>query len=729
MPLLPFLLAAIAPLHMYSGADPAGWTHSAAPAPAAAAPADFHAFPCHAAECSVAQVATDDAGNTYAVGSRYFMNPPGGGSIRPSDVFVAKLDPAGALLFLATFSGKGNDEGRAIALDPAGNIYLGGVTTSVNFPLRNAIQPEPGAGTTGFLIKLSPDGSQLLYSTYFGGTSSISQVNALAADASGNLYVTGYTGSRDFPVTPGMPAGAATGFAPGGVFAAFVAKLDSTGSRLLYSGRISGNAIQCSGGSSCFLSMRHIDGIAIALDAAGNAYVAGNANVSDLPTTPGAFLRTGVGAWVARVKASGDGLDYLTYLGAASRIPSPPLPDPGNWATALAVDAAGNAWIAGKTTDPDFPATPGAIQAAHNDPYDPDAWPPSLPRWDGFLARLNPQGSALLYATYLGQTGDDEATAVALDAAGNAWVAGASALSPETIDDDRDFIYALDPAESALAVQFTAPRATISEAFALDSGGRVRGVSFTGVISAFDPAAPPAPRLFGIMSAAGRPPLGPALAPGGVISLWGTELGPEEAVAGVPGPDGRMPFELAGTRVLIGGLPAPLLSVSREAITAVAPFALTPGKHLTAAVSTASGTAPDYPAVVFPAWPMIFRFTSTSAVLNEDGTVNSEANPARPGSVVSAWVTGMGTVDPLPADGAVAAAARHYPCCEVRLENRSAEVLYSGAAPGSVAGVIQVNFRLPADLQSSTRPVSFAVTNSPPVPGVAHGTAPVYVGP
>lgn len=728
MHLFPLLLAAVAPLHTFSGNDPAQWTHSAWSVPAAAAPADFHSFPCNAAECSVAQVVTDAARNTYAVGSRYFFNQPGGSGFRVSDVFVAKLDPAGAVLFLSTFSGKGNDEGRAIALDPAGNIFIGGVTNSVNFPLRDPIQAERGAGATGFLLKLNPDGSQLIFSTYFGGTTSVSSVNAVATDAAGNLYVTGQTGSRDFPVTPGMPAGPATGVVPGGINAAFVAKLNPAGDTILYSGRISGGGVQCGSGSSCFLSMRQVSGVAIGVDGAGNAYVAGNANVTDLPTTEGALLRAGIGAWAARIKASGAGLDYLTYLGAANHI-TPPYANPGNVAAALAVDAAGNAYIAGKTSDPGFPATPGAVQPVYSDPANPPGWPAALPRWDGFLAKLNPQGAAMVYATYLGQAGDDEVTGVAIDAQGNAWVTGASALAPDTLADDRDFIYVVNPAGSALSVRFTCPRATVSEAIAVDPDGRVRGVSYTGVVSSFDPAAAGAARVFGLMNAAGRPPLGPTLAPGEVVSLYGMGLGPQQGVAAVPGPGGKMPFELAGTRVSIGGLPAPLLYVSATQINAVTPFALTPGRHVTVEVAGAAGTPPGYPGVVVQARPQIFTFADRSAVLNEDGTINSEANPARPGSVVSAWATGVGALSPLPADGEVPAAAQHYYCCEAIVDSRRAELLYSGAAPGVVAGVVQVNFRLPADLAPAGGQVFFGVTPSPAAPGVASGTAPIWVRP
>ena len=159
---VPGMASAAARQYSYTGNDPAQWTSSLLLQADAAAAAEFTVFPCNAASCTVAQVVTDAAGNTYAVGSRQFPYQTTSGPTQISDVFLVKLDAAGATTFLATFSGKGNDQARAIALDPAGNIYLGGATSSPNFPIRNPIQPERGRGA-GFVMKLSPDGSQLIY--------------------------------------------------------------------------------------------------------------------------------------------------------------------------------------------------------------------------------------------------------------------------------------------------------------------------------------------------------------------------------------------------------------------------------------------------------------------------------------------------------------------------------------------------------------------------------------
>ena len=170
---------------------------------------------------AISAITTDPAGSTYVVGSRQIGvgaftigaiagNPTATNTTNygvGSDVFVSKLDPNGKLIFTDTFGGKGNDVGTAIAVDPAGNIYIAGFTSSTDFPLSKALQTQPGNGNTGFVMKLSNDGSTILYSTFFGGTLGVSAATSLATDAQGNLYLTGTTTSADFPHTTGMPFG------------------------------------------------------------------------------------------------------------------------------------------------------------------------------------------------------------------------------------------------------------------------------------------------------------------------------------------------------------------------------------------------------------------------------------------------------------------------------------------------------------------------------------------
>ena len=149
----------------------------------------------------------------------------------------------------------------------------------------------------------------MVYSTYFPAA-----ISALAVDGSGNMYVTGSTFSSTFPVTPGLPTGAPHGGVEA-VSGAFVTKLSAAGDRIVYSALLVGRSKNCGCCSSCFLSGRNTAGVAIGVDAAGNAYIAGNTDTYDLPVTAGAMLTKGVGAFAAKINAAGTALSYLTYVG------------------------------------------------------------------------------------------------------------------------------------------------------------------------------------------------------------------------------------------------------------------------------------------------------------------------------------------------------------------------------------------------------------------------------
>ena len=329
-------------------------------------------------EYRVSAILSDAAGNTYVTGSRNF-DPPGASS----DLFVTKLDPSGNIVFTSTLGGKGSDQAKAIALDPAGNIYIGGSTSSTDFPLSNALQRQP-SGRTGFIVKFNSDGGSLLYSTYFGGTDGASSVEGLAVDTKGNLYVTGSTNSTDYPQTAGLPAVRLRNQGPNQTFGAFVAEIAPAGDKIVYSGVLAGSIVACGDGSTCLLSARVTGGVAIAVDAAGNAFIAGNSNTTDLPTTAAALLTQGIGAFVAKVNAGGKGLSYLTYIGAANFVIAP-FSSPGNTVNAIAVDSAGNAYLAGSTRDPKFPATPNAFQPTFSGPV--PSYPFSQLTSDAFVAK------------------------------------------------------------------------------------------------------------------------------------------------------------------------------------------------------------------------------------------------------------------------------------------------------------------------------------------------------
>ena len=613
----------------------------------------------------IARVITDASGNTYAAGSRTFnlSHDP----LRPTalnGVYVKKLDPSGKVLFSAYLGGKGSDTDRGLALDAAGNIYLAGNTSSPDFPLRNPYQSTPGPG---FIAKFSPDGSQLLYSTYFPAA-----VEALAVDAAGNMYVTGQTSARDFPVTPGLPAGGVTSGVPM-VFGAFVSKVAAAGDRIVWSTVLSGSDKDCGCCSSCFTSIRSAYGVGIAVDPAGNAYVAGNTDTLNLPTTPGAMVGRGPGAFVAKVDAGGKSLAYLTYLGQGN-VALSPNSYPANTAKAITVDAGGNAYVVGSTFDPQFPATPGAYQTVYKGPSQLDISNPS----DAFAIKLNPTGTAPVWATYIGGTAQDAASAVTLDAPGNLWISGTTASTDfpnaQGWSNGGEFVVELSAAGSALPYAGRYPNGTAASAIAVDGTGLLHIGGSGGILTAIAATPRPVSRALGIANAAWGG-VGGRVAAGEVVSLYGPHIGP-------------------GTQLYVNDVAAPVLYSSDSQINAVTPFGI--DRQSTARVRIGSG--PEFVAAVVPSDPQVFQFPGgQAAAINQDGTINGPDNPADRGSILAIWATGAGLTYPVPADASIPSAAQDFHCCQVYNGLTPLQVVYAGAAPGIIAGVVQINFRLAAD--------------------------------
>lgn len=665
-----------------------------------------------AREYHIAQTVTDAAGNSYVTGSRPLPGPYGGPAV--SDVFVMKVDPSGRQVWLATFGGKGRDAGRALALDGSGNVFVAGSTDSSNWPLRNPLQANSSErGFTGFLMKLSPDGSQVLFSTYLGG-SSTTEIDALATDAEGNCYAAGSTTSSDYPVTPGLPAGSVSYSVPI-VSGAFLTKISAAGDRIVYSTVIAGSALACTGGSSCFLATRYTSAEAVGVDAAGNAYVAANTNTTDISGTPSALLSRGSGAFVFAVNAAGTAMQFLTFFTSRTYYP---IGMTASGVRAMVVDPSGNSYLAGSTTDTLFPVTPGALQGTlwGNPPETPYQAPPS----DGFLAKLRPDGRTLEWSTYLGRGGDDYVTALALAPGGFVWFSGTTNSTDfpnaEGWTTGPEFVSALDPAAMMLTHSARFPTGSAAQAITADSGGTVRYAGFDGFLTSFVSGEALTPGVFGIGNGAGGLLTG-RLSPGEVISLYGPGIGPSTAAVAAP-VDGVFPTTLGGIRVLIDGIAAPLLYVSTNQINCVAPSALTPRDVVKVSVSGGAETLPDYRVGVVDTTPEVFfNSAGATAVLNEDGTWNGTGNAAKPGSVVSVWLTGAGA-GPGPDGHIVNGADTSYACCTVN--GGSIEVLYVGPAPGLISGVWQLNFRVPPLGEGYTEPVFYNITIS------AHGadTAP-----
>lgn len=638
-----------------------------------------------------------------------FGTGPGGPSYFPCpDAFIIKLDSMGQIAYATYLGGSGFDNANTIVVDSSGNAYVGGITqagstTPNNFPTTpNAAFPKPAGG--GFVTKLNPAGSQLVFSTYIPVA-----VSGIAIDGQGSVYIVGSTNSQSspFPVTPGALQGSGANTVNTGV----VAKLNAAGSALVYGTYLGGSG----GGNIGDMAN------AIAVDAAGDAYVTGFTASPDFPTTQGAFqtkLPGLVGIFVAKIAPSGASLVYSTFLGTTTGA-SGSLEISSN-GPVIRVDSQGDAVVLSTTLSEVFPTTPGAFQ-----PAGPGA------AWTGggtgslnVLSKLNPTGSALVYSTYV-----SGAESLDVDSAGNAYVAGAASYGFPTT---AGAYQACDHGGSSdiFAAEFAPDGTLIGASYlggsgadaasavvalgggSIDIAGTTDSSDFPGIVEASnlafvanilinDPNHLSGPCLANVVQNAATFAEG-LVAPGEVVTLRGKGLGPQTGVNAQAGPNG-FPTELAGVQVLFGNQPAALLYVQSEQINAVVPWEagndlFNPSISLQVKYNGASATGFVNLNLAAPGIFLANDSTQLAAVTNADGTPNSPENPAKRGSVVTFYGTGGGAMNPPGVDGGIwpiTPLAQFTLPVSVQIDGVNADVTYAGSAPGSVSGIFQINVQVP----------------------------------
>jgi len=351
-------------------------------------------------------VAADSSGNAYTVGYTTSADfPVSQDPLQPalqgqSNIFVFKMNSNGSALLYSTYlGGSYEDYGYAIAVDSLGNAYVTGSTGSADFPLVNPYQSTLKGSEDAFVAKINPSGSALLFSTYLGGSGS-DCANGIAVDAAGSAYVVGCTDSPDFPVLNAAQTSL------GGDFDAFVTKLSPSGSALVYSTYLGGAGAD--------------EAYAVALDSDRDAYVTGGATSPDFPTANALqpAYQGSFDAFVTKLSPDGSTFLYSTYLGGYGI-------DIG---AGIAVDSSKSAYVTGYTNSGNFPTVNplnGKFQGSND---------------EAFVSKLAPDGSSLLYSTYLGGSMEETASAIAVDSTGNAYVAGT------TYSNDFPAINALQPA-------------------------------------------------------------------------------------------------------------------------------------------------------------------------------------------------------------------------------------------------------------------------------------------
>jgi len=341
-------------------------------------------------------MALDTAGNAYVTGLTEGRGFPvtAEGQLSPSvgsvNAFVTKIDPSGSLVYSTIFGGSSFENPFAIAVDASGAAVVAGGTGSADFPAVGGLQTGLRGPEDAFIVKLSPSGTSLVYSTLFGG-SSYDEFTDLAVAASGDVYAAGTTMSVDLPIRNAMQPSFA-----GGTFDMFAVKLNADLSEVLYATYLGGSR------DESFPSLT--------VDSAGSAFIVGATRSLDFPTAnalqPTYHAEVSAGfypdAFITKLTPNGSALVYSTFLGGAY----------SDYAGDVVVDASGNAYVVGSTDSGDFPRVGGLFRTNYS------AYP------DAFVMKINSTGSAIVFSTTLGGSASDGAGRIALDASGNIWIAG-----------------------------------------------------------------------------------------------------------------------------------------------------------------------------------------------------------------------------------------------------------------------------------------------------------------
>jgi uncharacterized protein (TIGR03437 family) len=639
----------------------------------------------------------------------------------PNDCFVIKLNAAGSAFLYSTLLGGDADSittpfesARAIAVDRFGFAHVGGFTTLRDFPIvAPAFQPAHFALTDGFLAKLNEMGSALAYSTFLGGEG-MDQVNALALDASGNLYATGSTTSGRFPVTPQAFRVSSFG-GTAGPNEAWVTKLNANG-EITYSTYLGG------GGDE--------QGNGIVADAAGNAYIIGTTSSSDFPITIDAIqLARAAGtpepndAFITQLDPIGQRVPFATYFGGTrSEIGS-----------AITRDNLGNLYVAGFTQSRDFPLTPNAIQAT-----------------TGF-------GTSTAFIARIGDTMRAPARLVIVS--GNNQTANQDTVLPELlVVEVRDQFNA--PLRN-ITVAFSATNGTVitpaantgingRAAVQFRLGNRAGAATVTATFTGLTPVTfnftvirvgPPLPAIntSGVVGGAlSTPPLR-QLAPLGIATVFGENFAPagtSRSVGTIDLVDGKLPTNFAGVCVTINGTAARIFSVNSTQINLQVPENASIGEARVIVIincGQAGELRSDEERVdLLSVAPELFLLARGPSGQNHAAVVNAlngaligpaelvpGAVPARPNDQIIVFGTGFGATNPPIAAGELATAATptlHSPVVLLDGQELPAEnVLYVGITPG-LAGVYQMNLRLPSNLRNGNLrlTVRFGSQNSPP---------------
>jgi uncharacterized protein (TIGR03437 family) len=634
-------------------------------------------------------IALDASGNLYLTGltdsSDYPLLPSGNNQTTklatdPANCFLTKLSPAGnALVYSTVFGGSSGDACSGVGVDSTGNAYVVGVTASNDLPLKNAIQTTFPAGLFGattssaFAAKFSPDGTQLLYSTFFGGTGGNNAATALAVDSAGNAYFTGFTTSTLFPVSANamQPTYGGSGGQPISAFStgdAFVVKLSPTGQKV-YATYLGGSKDDI--------------GIGIAVDSKGDAYV-GGATLSTTFPTVNAFQSTNHGAGGDQFTLAGDGfITELDPTGSTVLFSSFIGGSKDDRVLGVALDSSGNIYLSGQTLSTDFPTA--GTQAQSGNAGDTSG---TVRLGDAFVTEIN-ASHVIVFSTFLGGTSSEYASGIAVDGTGGIIIAGGTTSTdfPATGSAYQKSFGGTDPFWVGYPV---------GDAFIARFGGTISSVNITGVSNA-------ASYVSG------------GIAPGEAILISGANIGPASLAGAALTASGSLATTIASTQFLFNGVAAPIVYVSSQYSSVIVPYEVSTSSSAQIVAVYNGAQSPPFTVPVVAALPGVFSANSSGsgqgAILNQNLTSNSAQNPAPRGSFVVVYVTGEGQTVPPGIDGAITESVIN-PVLPVSVSFGgvpATSIEFAGETPGVVAGVMQINVYVPQLAPSGVVPLTVTI--------------------
>jgi uncharacterized protein (TIGR03437 family) len=660
-------------------------------------------------------VQVDSSGNLYVAGST-----------SSGHAFVAKLTAGAAqTVWFTDLAGSTSEFANMLALGPGGSVFAAGITQSTNFPATQGALQTTGPPGSAFAAKFDSNGN-VVYATYLP----VDNCADIAVDSVGHLLLTGallygQSFTQSFTATPGAVMGAPLPTGIPDYTTPYLLELDPSGGKI-------------------DLAIIGFGGSEVAFDSQGYIYAVSALSGQLVPTTPGAFQSTVTlnpcatsqitfavscpNQNIAKIDPTGTKLIYSTYLdGAWGATPS-----------GLAVDSEGNVIVAGTTSSPDYPTTPGAYQPEFFGSPTTQYLPPAStegPPTAGYVTKLNATGTALIWSTYFGGSGakipdsftvGDILTGMAIDSGGNILISGFAYSSdlpglwntpvasrptipvPSTPFNPTGFVGRLSASGNTIAptqlvsgLPYYEPQAIAAAAdgSAVLVGSALLDVSLAA-LGRVEAICDPADEAKVV-----------TVAPGQLLTLYGPYLAPANSSNGVA--------------ITFNGIAAPILYASGDQINLQVPYEIAGQTQVTMQVSSQSVTpavSESYILGVVARQPAAFVSAASFAdtffdaatcngqtvagvealALNSDGSVNSCTNPAAPGSTVMVFLDGMGVTAPAQATGAISASATAI-TPPAALVTPSASQLPKPLPTQTIAGLIAdvVGVQVPAPTSSS----------------------------